>query len=81
MGIDETGIDRSSKTPVFRQIYALLFKEMKDGLYTEAGKLPSEKELCLRYNVERNTVRRALQILVDENLITRGNRNKNPFKS
>jgi len=71
MGIDDTGIDRSSKVPVFRQIYFMLFEEMKKGLYEEAGKLPSEKELCLRFNVERNTVRKALQILVDEKFVTR----------
>jgi len=71
MSIDETGIDRSCKTPVFRQIYAILLEEIKNGLYVETEKLPSEKELCLRFNVERNTVRKALQILVDENRIAR----------
>jgi len=71
MNNDETVIDRSSKTPVFRQIYSILLKEMKDGFYAETGKLPSENELCQRFDVERNTVRKALQILVDENLIAR----------
>ena len=71
MNSKETVIDRSSKIPVFKQIYSILLGEMKDGLYAGTGKLPSENELCLRFDVERNTVRKALQILVDENLITR----------
>jgi DNA-binding LacI/PurR family transcriptional regulator len=64
-------IDRSARTPVFRQIYAILVSEMSGGFYPVNGKLPSEKELCLRFDVERNTVRKALQILVDENRIAR----------
>jgi DNA-binding LacI/PurR family transcriptional regulator len=64
-------LDRGSKTPVFRQIYGILVSEMAEGLYTVNGKLPSEKELCLRFDVERNTVRKALQILVEESRIAR----------
>jgi DNA-binding LacI/PurR family transcriptional regulator len=64
-------IDRSSKTPIFRQIYDILVSEMIEGLYTVNGKLPSEKELCLRFGVERNTVRKALQIMVEERRIAR----------
>jgi DNA-binding LacI/PurR family transcriptional regulator len=62
-------IDRNSKAPVYRQIYDILISEM--GLYGTNGKLPSEKNLCLRFNVERNTVRKALQMLADENRIVR----------
>jgi LacI family transcriptional regulator len=69
--IEKIGIDRTSKKPVFKQIYDILFEEMKGGFYDQAGRLPSEKELCLRFDVERNTIRKALQILVDENRIAR----------
>ena len=72
MGItDKIDIDRTSKRPIFRQIYDILLEEMKHGHYDTTDKLPSEKELCLRFDVERNTVRKALQILVDEKLIAR----------
>jgi DNA-binding LacI/PurR family transcriptional regulator len=64
-------IDRGSKTPVFRQIYDILVSEITEGLYPVNEKLPSEKMLCLRFDVERNTVRKALQILVDERWILR----------
>ncbi|MDR1319545.1 MAG: GntR family transcriptional regulator [Treponema sp.] len=86
------GIDRSSKTPIFRQIYDILLSEMIGGIYAVNGNMPSEKELCLRFDVERNTVRKALQILVEEKRITRipgigsrvlpaGEAKKNPFPS
>jgi DNA-binding transcriptional regulator YhcF (GntR family) len=69
--METLNIDRASKQPVFKQIYDILMAEMKGGLYLAQGKLPSEKELCARFDVERNTVRKALQILVDERRITR----------
>jgi DNA-binding LacI/PurR family transcriptional regulator len=64
-------IDRNSKEPVFRQIYAALLAELNNGVYDATGALPSEKELCARFDVERNTVRKALQILVNERRIVR----------
>ena len=67
----KSDIDRDSKQPVFKQIYAILLGEMGEGRYEAEGRLPSEKELCQRFDVERNTVRKALQILVDENRVTR----------
>jgi LacI family transcriptional regulator len=69
--METLNIDRTSKQPVFKQIYDILMAEMKGGLYSAEGKLPSEKELCARFDVERNTVRKALQIMVDEGRITR----------
>jgi LacI family transcriptional regulator len=69
--METINIDRTSKQPVFKQIYDILIAEMKGGLYSAEGKLPSEKDLCFRFDVERNTVRKALQILVDERRIVR----------
>ncbi|MDR0554214.1 MAG: GntR family transcriptional regulator [Treponema sp.] len=69
--IDKTGIDRTSSRPVFKQIYEIILSELRGGCYDGVDKIPSEKELCLRFDVERNTVRKALQILVDEKVITR----------
>ncbi|MDR2617352.1 MAG: GntR family transcriptional regulator [Treponema sp.] len=66
-----SNIDRAGKEPVFKQIYAILVSEIDSGVYGESRKLPSEKEFCARFGVERNTVRKALQILVDEARIIR----------
>jgi LacI family transcriptional regulator len=64
-------INRRSPEPIFRQIYTILSAELNKGLYAVNSRIPSEKELCARFDVERNTVRRALQLLVDERRIVR----------
>ena len=64
-------LDRFGKQSIYRQIHDILLGEIENGMYDEAGMLPSEKELCSRFDVERNTVRKALQILVNEGLISK----------
>lgn len=59
-------IDRKIKLPIYKQIYTILDHELENGVYDEVEILPSEKELCDRFDVERNTVRKALQLFVDE---------------
>jgi DNA-binding LacI/PurR family transcriptional regulator len=62
---------KTKHKPVYRQIYSTLASELDKGLYAEKGMLPSEKELCARFGVERNTIRKALQLLVQEDRIIR----------
>lgn len=64
-------IDRQKGVPVYRQVYDILFSEIGSGLYQQSNMLPSEKELCARFCIERNTVRKALQILADEGMVER----------
>ncbi|MBI2190568.1 MAG: GntR family transcriptional regulator [Planctomycetes bacterium] len=40
--------------------------EIDQGIYASSGKLPTEKELCERFQVSRTTVRRAVARLVSE---------------
>ena len=64
-------LGKAKHKPVYRQIYSTLVSELDKGIYDEKGMLPSEKELCARFGVERNTIRKSLQLLVDENRIIR----------
>lgn len=41
------------------------------GVYRDGEKIPSERQLALDYNVSRITVRKALELLEEEDLITR----------
>ena len=56
---------------LYKQIYEALEQEIHDGAYNKTARLPSEKELCERFGVERNTVRKALQMLVDDGLVVK----------
>lgn len=40
-----------------------------EGFYQQGDKLPSELELCKKYNVQKMTIRSSLQILKDEGII------------
>lgn len=53
--------------------YATVFSALKDeilaGNYENDALLPSEREISLRFSVERTTVRKALELLVEEGLV------------
>lgn len=71
MKTSEACVKRGGRVPVYRQIHEILSRELRDGAYEGVDTLPSEKELCGRFDVERNTVRKALQLLVDEGLVVK----------
>ena len=64
-------LDRFGKKAIYWQIYSILLGEIKDGVYSDSVVLPSEKELCSRFDVERNTLRKSLQMLVNDGLISK----------
>ena len=53
------------------QISSLLIKELKDGAFAQADRLPSEVELAERLGVSRTVIRDALSDLEREGLIER----------
>lgn len=55
--------------PVWREIYGALRREIAEGVYRTGDKLPTEKELSGRFDVNRHTVRRALAELTGEGAI------------
>jgi GntR family transcriptional regulator len=56
-------IDRFSPVPAYRQIADVLRGQISAGAVSPGEKLPSERELCERYDVDRGVVRRALALL------------------
>ena len=40
-----------------------------EGIYKQGDKLPSELELCKKFNVQKMTIRSSMQILKDEGII------------
>lgn len=60
-----------SRTPLYFQIYYDLKKKIGSGEYSPGTFLPSERELHEHYRVERATVRRALDLLVKDDLLVK----------
>ena len=56
--------------PVFRQI-ALILRERIGAVWRAGDELPSEGALAIEFRVNRNTLRRAIGLLVDEGVLDR----------
>ena len=52
------------------RVAAVLAREIKSGIVRRGAQLPGEVELARRFSVSRNTVRAALAVLADDELIT-----------
>ena len=48
----------------------ILSEEIARGRYRPGDQLPSESQLCARFDVSPMTVRRAMNIMVDRGLVT-----------
>jgi len=57
--------------PLYLQLKSILKNEITSGVYKSGERIPTEAELCKKYNVSRNTVRNAINELVKENLLVR----------
>jgi len=70
--IDEPAItiDRRSYEPVYAQLVNLLRHQIATGALRPGDQLPSESQLCQLYCVSPMTVRRAINILVDQGVIS-----------
>lgn len=62
-------IDRSSYEPAYAQLVSILRHSMATGILRPGDQLPSEAQLCERYGVSPMTVRRAINLLVDQGMV------------
>ncbi|MGE7907268.1 GntR family transcriptional regulator [Peribacillus sp. NPDC094092] len=53
----------------YRMVVEQMEKEIVEGKYTLNTKLPTEEELMKRFDVSRNTIRKAINILVEQGYI------------
>lgn len=58
-----------ASTPLYNQLAEQLRQEICAGKFSQGEKIPSEFELSSLYNVSRSTVRKAISVLVSENLL------------
>jgi GntR family transcriptional regulator len=62
-------IDRNSHEPAYAQLVRILTSQIASGAFRPGDRLPSEAQLCGRYGVSPMTVRRVVNILVDQGLV------------
>jgi len=59
------------EAPQYRKLYEKLRKLIEDGTYQRGDLLPSENELCTVHSLTRPTVRKGLDMLVNDGFIIR----------
>jgi len=62
---------RENEVPLYLQLADELRRQIETGALKENEKILTEKELSIQYEVSRITIRKALDILSDEELVTR----------
>lgn len=63
-------VDHDSPEPAYRQLADILRERISAGEWRD-GPLPSPSQLRQEYNVDRKTVVRAMELLLDERLVYR----------
>jgi len=67
---DQKRIDRQAVDPAYVQLVNILKGQIARGIYLPGNRLPSESELCKRYRVSPMTVRRSINCLLDQGIVT-----------
>lgn len=62
-------LDPQSTQPLYKQLYNLILQSIRDGTFRPGDKIPSEDTLHDRFGISRVTVRKALQLLVDHEIL------------
>lgn len=63
-------IDRQSFEPAYIQLVNILRSQIDSGQFRPGQRMPSESQLCQSYNVSPMTVRRSINILLQEGLVS-----------
>ena len=63
-------IDRESYEPAYAQLARILRQQVGDGHFRPGDQLPSEAQLCRRYGISPMTVRRSINLLIDQGVVS-----------
>jgi DNA-binding GntR family transcriptional regulator len=63
-------IDRNSYEPAYAQLANILRRQVATGMFRPGDQLPSEAMLCRRYQVSPMTVRRTINLLAEEGVVS-----------
>jgi DNA-binding GntR family transcriptional regulator len=62
-------IDRDAYEPAYSQLAGILRHQIASGMFRPGDQLPSEAQLCRRYDVSPMTVRRSINLLSDQGVV------------
>ncbi len=62
-------IDRNAYEPAYVQLVNLLRSHIASGQFSPGSRLPSEAQLCKKYDISPMTVRRSINLLIDQGLV------------
>ena len=63
-------IDRDSYEPAYAQLASILRRQVAAGTFRPGDQLPSEAMLCRSYHVSPMTVRRTINMLAEEGVVS-----------
>jgi DNA-binding GntR family transcriptional regulator len=63
-------IDRNSYEPAYAQLANILRRQVATGMFRPGDQLPSEAMLCQSYHVSPMTVRRTINLLAEEGVVS-----------
>ena len=61
----------ATKTAKYKHASTVLLERLKEGRYPVGGRMPTEDELARQFEVSRVTIRRSLDILVQDGFLER----------
>lgn len=64
-------LDKSSKIPLYLQLYDIVYDEIMKGVWKPGDLLPSESEFAAHYDISKITVRQVFDMLAHEGLLRR----------
>lgn len=63
-------IIRRGEAPAYIQLVNILKDQIAEGIYLPGDRLPPESELCKTYQVSSMTVRRSINVLIDQRIVS-----------
>jgi len=68
--MEQSKINRDSFEPAYIQLINILRELISRGIYRSGDRLPSESQLCKEYQVSPMTVRRAINTLIEQGVVS-----------
>jgi GntR family transcriptional regulator len=63
-------IDRKSDEPAYAQLANIIRRHIAEGIFRPGDQLPSEAQFCRRYGISPMTVRRSINLLADQDVVS-----------